>query len=816
MGNAIKGITVEIGGNATKLGQALEDVNKKSKSLQTELRGVNSLLKMDPSNVTLLAQKQDLLTQSIAETKSKLETLKEAQAQVQAQFERGEITEEQYRDLQREIILTEQKLEGLTDELKEFGTVGAQQVAQVGEKMQDVGGKIADVGKGFSIVSAGTGAILAGSISAFKELDEGYDTIVTKTGATGEALDSLNESANNVFGNMPTDMANVGVAIGEINTRFGYTGEQLETLSTQFIQFAEINGVDLNNSIGTVNKVLEQFNMDASEAGNVLDLITLKAQETGISADTLMNSIQDNGATFKDMGIGVNEAVVMLAQFEANGVNVETALKGLKKATTEYAEEGLSMEEALGATIDSIKNAKTETEALSIAQEVFGTKGANEMAKAIREGRISVDDLSASMNDYAGTVKSTYEGTLDPIDQSTVAMNNLKLAGSELATVLQSTFAPMLTAVVEKLKDLVAWFSNLSPAIQKIIVIVLSVVTALGPLLIVIGNIISSVGNLLTLAPKVVSAFNAMKTAFSALSAVFMANPIAIVIAILGALVTAFIYAYNHSEKFRIIVNDAFNKVKEVATTVVTALVNFFTVSLPNAFNSCKTFCSNFVASVVSFFATLPGKIWDAIIGAVNKVAQWGDQMLSTAKAKASAVVSGIVSAFTSLPSKMVSIGKSVIEGLMSGISSMVGSLYSSIKNTLSGLVDSAKSALGINSPSRVFAEVVGEQIPAGIAQGINANKGMATGAVKSMTDDFINQANIINGATINRQLTTTFAGSVGVVNNTESLANKLDGIYDRLGRLQIVLDTGTLVGETIDKIDNGLANRQLLYARGV
>ena len=142
MAQKIKGITIEIGGDTTKLDKALGEVNSKTRQLQSELKGVNSLLKMDPKNVTLLKQKQDLLNQSIANTKEKLNTLKTAQIQVQEQFDKGQITEEQYRDFQREIVATENKLKSLTAELKNFGSVGAQQIAVVGQKMQDVGGKI--------------------------------------------------------------------------------------------------------------------------------------------------------------------------------------------------------------------------------------------------------------------------------------------------------------------------------------------------------------------------------------------------------------------------------------------------------------------------------------------------------------------------------------------------------------------------------------------------------------------------------------------------------------------------------------------------
>ncbi|MEG1657341.1 MAG: hypothetical protein RR292_07685, partial [Christensenellaceae bacterium] len=106
----IKGITIEIGGDTTKLGNALKDINSKSKSLQQELREVDRLLKFDPTNTTLLAQKQQILTQSVEETSRKLTLLKEAERQAQQQFAQGKISQEQYRALQREVQETDRQL----------------------------------------------------------------------------------------------------------------------------------------------------------------------------------------------------------------------------------------------------------------------------------------------------------------------------------------------------------------------------------------------------------------------------------------------------------------------------------------------------------------------------------------------------------------------------------------------------------------------------------------------------------------------------------------------------------------------------------
>lgn len=120
MAGKIKGITIEIAGNTQPLNKALEDVNKKSKDLQDELKQVERLLKLDPKNTELLAQKQKILAEAIENTKGKLDTLKEAERQAQEQFKQGKIGEEQYRALQREIAWTEQHLGTLETDLYEY------------------------------------------------------------------------------------------------------------------------------------------------------------------------------------------------------------------------------------------------------------------------------------------------------------------------------------------------------------------------------------------------------------------------------------------------------------------------------------------------------------------------------------------------------------------------------------------------------------------------------------------------------------------------------------------------------------------------
>lgn len=317
-----------------------------------------------------------------------------------------------------------------------------------------------------------------GAVAAAMNLDDGYDIIITKTGATGEALDDLNKRMNNIFKDIPTDAETAGTAIGGVNTRFQLTGDKLESLSKQFIEFAEINETDLNSSIDNVDTILNKFNVDAGQAGNVLGLLTKVGQDTGLSMDTLESSLMQNGSTLKEMGLGITESVNLLAMFENNGVDATTAMAGLKKAVKNYTAEGLSTDQALQKTIDSIKNASTETEALSIAQETFGSKGFAEMAQAIREGKLSVDDLGGSLEDYGTTVQDTYESTLDPWDNAKVMLNNLKLAGSDLAGTALSALQPAIEKVTSTVQSATEWFRGLTDNQKEMIATIVMIVAA--------------------------------------------------------------------------------------------------------------------------------------------------------------------------------------------------------------------------------------------------------------------------------------------------------------------------------------------------
>ena len=198
-------------------------------------------------------------------------------------------------------------------------------------------------------------------------------------------------------------------------------------------------------------------------------------------------------------------------------------------------------------------------------------------------------------------------------------------------------------------------------------------------------------------------------------------------------------------------------------------------------------------------------------------MATWGSQMLAKAKSAVSKVVTGIVNGFKGVPSKLTNVGKNLIKGLWNGISNMTSWIKSKIEGFGDSVVEGLKDFFGIASPSRLMRDQVGKFIAEGIGVGITANADKPLDALKDIGDEMAGQEFDINGATINRKLNTTFAvDPADSIFSIESISEKLDGIYDRLGRIRMVTETGALVGEMLDAIDAGLAEKQLLNARGV
>ena len=354
MAKSLKGITIDIGGNTEPLEKSLSSVNKTSRSLQVELRQVEKLLKLDPTNTELLVQKQNLLADSISSTSEKLDALKAAEAQVQAQFERGEIAEEQYREFQREIIKTENELKNMksalqvaTRNLNEFGDNNgvakeeseklnksiqeqkealesekealkqaeeaqkkhAEEVNKAKKELDDFKGSVEEVANKVKVGALALGAAgVAGATYAVKlsnDFDKAFNILITKTGAAEDEFSSLNEAMENVyannFGESIEDVAN-SMAIVKTNTKL--TGDELQLATERALLLRDTFEFDINESTRSAKMLMEQFGLSSDEAFN---LIAQGAQNGLDKNGDLLDTINEYSVHFKDAGYSAEE-----------------------------------------------------------------------------------------------------------------------------------------------------------------------------------------------------------------------------------------------------------------------------------------------------------------------------------------------------------------------------------------------------------------------------------------------------------------------------------------------------------------------------
>lgn len=506
----IKGITIEIDGETKGLSQALKSVNKDIKSTQTQLKDVEKLLKLDPHNITLLGQKMELLGKEISQTKDKLSQLKSVKDKMDEGLKNGTVTSEQYDAWQREIIQTENELKNLQSELAKVPTVAEASIAKAseaiegfGNKVSAVGNKISSMGDAMMPVTAGIVAGATASISAWQEVDSAMDDVIKRTGASGEALDEFEGIVNSIATNVPTDFMTIAQAVGQVNTRFDATGDTLETLSTSFIKFADLNGTDVVSSIDTVSAMMKAWGLDANRTVEVLNLLNGVGQQTGISVNTLSNLMQDNALFFKEYNLDVAQTAVLLGSMEKNGVDASAGVMALRTAMAKATDEGSSLTDVLKDFEYMVESAGiSDTEKLARAQELFGGKAYAQIFNALREGNLSFTDISGSMADFRGNVAKTFEATLDPIDEFTTTMNNLKILGAEIGEEVIPVLVDVLKDLKPILDDLKSAWESMSEDEQRQLIENLGKLAMIAPALSITGRSITAVGSAISMLGK--------------------------------------------------------------------------------------------------------------------------------------------------------------------------------------------------------------------------------------------------------------------------------------------------------------------------
>lgn len=365
MANRIRGITIEIDGDTTKLSSSLSGLDGSLKKSTSTLKDINKLLKMDPGNVTLLKQKYDEMQRSIDNTKQRLDVLKNAQKQMVSE---GKVGTAEYDALQREIIETEQKLKGLTKEYERFGSVSAQQIAAAGQKMQEVGDKITGVGQALMPVTAGLTAVGAAGVAKFAEYDKTMSLVNATMSNSEDQAANLSKAikeaaAQSVFGMSDAAEAALNFA------RAGLNAEQAAAAIAPTMNLAAGEGGNLEvvsrGLVGTINA----FGASFDEAARYADVLAAACNNSALDIDSLSEYMSNATAVFAAAGYTVEDLTLAMGLMANKNIDAATAATALKTGIGKLAAPAKAGAAALDKLGFSTGSAEDQAEKLATAQD---------------------------------------------------------------------------------------------------------------------------------------------------------------------------------------------------------------------------------------------------------------------------------------------------------------------------------------------------------------------------------------------------------------------------------------------------------------
>jgi TP901 family phage tail tape measure protein len=770
MAETIRGINVVIGADTTKLSKALSDVNKKSKDIQSELRQVERLLKFDPKNTTLLAQKQQLLSQAIENTSEKLNRLKSVQQQVNEQFQRGEISEGQYRAFQREVEKTEGQLRSLQSRLEE--TNGAinkhttawgklqERLSTVGNNLRDVGQRMQSAGQSMAM-SMGAAATAVGGALGFAvkksiDFEAQLDRVGAVAGATPAEIKKLEQAALDLGASTSKSATEVAQGM-EIMAAMGYNTNQILAAMPGIISAAEASGEDMALVADTVSSALNAFGLSADKASKVADVLAQAANDSAAGIQDMQYTFKYAAPIAKSLGISLEELAAATEIMANNGIRGEQAGTTLRAALIRLSDppkEAANTLEALGVKITDangkmlpfsniIGQLAEKTKKMSNAQKlaalstIFGTEAASGMLTVVEAGPKKLNELTKSLENSGGASQKAAKQMKDNLKGS---LEELQGAFETAQITIGNALAPAIQKVAGYIQKLVDWFNNLSPSTQKTIAtigavsaVLAALGAAIGAVLAIIGGAVNGFGALALAFGKVSGAIakaGGMMGLFSKAIA-FLTGPIGIAVAAIAGLGVAFAVLYQKNEAFRNGVQQIWQQIKNMFQQALTAIGS----AVRSGMSAVTSFFSSKLQQIRQFWQQNGAqiqKVMSVAMTAIVAIVKANMALIQAGITVAWSVIKSVTSSVWSTIKGIISGGLNIILGVIKTFTSILTGNWRGAWEGVKQITRGAIQALGAIAKGTVS---IGRNIISGLISGIKSAAGHLLATARSIAN---------------------------------------------------------------------------------